>query len=92
MQQNDHTIQQTNKYEYKQLIKKKNKEAEFEYLKDLKETHSKIRDIQYQQLETQKYMVSPVFYNSDVNLLHALRSRSTDCRVNFKNKYIHSDL
>ena len=37
-------------------------------------------------------MVSPVFFNSDVNLLHALRSRSTDCRVNFKNKYIYSDL
>ena len=32
------------------------------------------------------------FSNSDVNLLHALSSRSTDCRFNFKNKYIHSDL
>ena len=33
---------------YKQLIKKKIKESAFEYLK--------IRDIQYEQLETQKYM------------------------------------
>ena len=91
-QQNDITIQNTSKYEYKQSIKKKIKAAAFNYLKEIQETHTKVRDIEYKQLETQKYMLSPIFSNSDVNLLYALRSRSTECRVNFKQKYLHSDL
>ena len=37
-------------------------------------------------------MKSPTFSNEEVNLLHKLRSRSTDCKENFKQKYIHSNL
>ena len=37
-------------------------------------------------------MVSPLFSNEEVNMLHALRSRSTDCKANFKQKYIQSNL
>ena len=89
-EQNDITIQNTSKYEYKQSIKKKIKASAFNYLKEIQETHTKVRDIEYKQLETQKYMLSPIFSNSDVNLLYALRSRSTECRVNFKQEYLQS--
>ena len=58
----------------------------------MQETHTKVKDIEYKQFETQKYMLSPLFSNSDVNLLYALRSRSTECKVNFKQKYLNSDL
>ena len=91
-QQNDITIQNTSKHEYKQNIKKKIKAAAFNYLKDIPKTHTKVRDIEYKQLETQKYLLSHIFSNSDVNLLYDLRSRSTECRVNFKQKYLYSDL
>ena len=37
-------------------------------------------------------MLSPIFFNEDVYLLHALRSRSVDCRMNFKQKYRNQDL
>ena len=37
-------------------------------------------------------MVSPIFSNEEVQLLHALRSRSTDCKENFKQRYISSNL
>ena len=37
-------------------------------------------------------MVSPIFSNKEVNLLHALRSRSTECKTNPKQKYIHTNL
>ena len=37
-------------------------------------------------------MVSPVFLNEEVSMLHALRSRTTECKENFKQKYMHSDL
>ena len=36
-------------------------------------------------------MQSPIFSNEEVNLLHALRSRSTECKANFKQKYIHTN-
>ena len=55
-------------------------------LKARQQEHSKVRDIEYETLETQSYMVSPIFTNQEVSLLHALRSRSTDCKANFKNK------
>ena len=41
---------------------------------------------------TQKYLLSPIFSNEDVNQLYALRSGTTNCKVNFKNKYINGDL
>ena len=43
-------------------------------------------------MEVQKYMTSPIFTNNEVNLLHALRSRSTVCKVNYKQKYGSSNL
>ena len=54
--------------------------------------HSKVRDIHYDKLEVQNYMVSPLFLNTEVNLLHALRSRSTECKANQKQRYIHTNL
>ena len=43
-------------------------------------------------IETQKYLISPIFLNEEVNQLHALRSRTSNCKINFKNKYRNDDL
>ena len=37
-------------------------------------------------------MTSPIFSNEEVNLLQALRSRSTECKENFRQKYINTNL
>ena len=37
-------------------------------------------------------MTSPIFTDIEVNLLHRLRSRSTECKENFKQKYIHTNI
>ena len=37
-------------------------------------------------------MISPLFSNEEVNILHALRSRSIDCKNNFKYQYENDDL
>jgi hypothetical protein len=63
-----------------------------DYLKEKQKQHSTIKHIQYNQLKRQKYMVSPVFSNEEVNLFYALRSRATACRGNFKQKYIHTNI
>ena len=85
-------IQNTNIPVYKKHVKACIRRAAFQYLSDLQAKHSKVKHIIYQKLEIQKYMVSPLFSNEEVQLLHALRSRSTDCKENFKQRYINSDL
>ena len=37
-------------------------------------------------------MTSAILTNEDVQLLHAVRSRSTECKANYKQKYIHSNI
>ena len=90
--QDDDVIQNTNSSVYKKEIKSKIREAAFKYLQNIKEKHSKIKHIKYQKLEVQKYMTSPIFSNKEVNTLYALRSRSTECKENFKQKYVNTNL
>ena len=37
-------------------------------------------------------MTNPIFSNEEVNVLYALRSRGIECKSNFKQKYLNSDL
>ena len=90
--QDDAKIQNTNIGVYKKHVKACIRRAAFKYLSNLQANHSKVKHIRYQKLEIQKYMVSPIFSNEEVQLLHALRSRSTDCKENFKQRYISSNL
>ena len=80
------------KLAYKQKIKGKIKAAALQYLREQKQKHSKVKEIEYKKLSIQNYILSPLFSNEEVNLLYALRSRGTDCKANFKNKYLHSNL
>ena len=77
---------------YKKFIKSRIRAAALKYLNQIKETHSKVKDIVYEHLETQAYLTSPLFSNENVNLLFSLRSRSVDCKINFKNRYKDTDV
>ena len=90
--QDDEKIRNTSTNVYKKHIKKCIKDAAFQYLIKKQASHSKIRIIEYKELEKQNYMVSPIFTNEEVNQLFALRSRTTNCKENFKNKYKEDDL
>ena len=37
-------------------------------------------------------MLSTIFNNEEVSMLHALRSKTTNCKANFKFKYRNEDL
>ena len=80
-------IQLVSKNTLKAEVKAKMQAAALRYLKQKQHQHSKIRNIVYSKLQTQAYMVSPLFTNDEVNTLHALRSRSVNVKANFKNKY-----
>ena len=83
-------ILKTSKKSFKTEVKKKIHQAAFEYLKNIQKTHSKICNINYTEFKTQNYMTSPIFTNIEVNILHALRSKMVNVKMNFKSKY--SDL
>ena len=77
---------------YKKHIKHSVKLAAFAYLKEKLRTHSKVKHIKYYKYETQAYLKSPIFSNIEVNMLHSLRSRTADCKMNFKQKFTHTNL
>ena len=84
---NEIQIKQTNRESFKKEIKEKIRAAAFVYLKNIQSEHSKVKDIKYPKFEVQPYMTSPIFYNDEVNLLHALRSRYLNVKANFRFKY-----
>ena len=89
---NEKDIANKSKLSHKNNIKHKTRNAAFEYLKEKQSQHSKIKDVQYKSLETQQYMTSTLFNNTEVCLLFALRSRYIDCKTNFRYKYKNDDL
>ena len=59
---------------YKDHIKARIREAAFNHLTNIQATHEKVRDIKYDKLEVQAYMLSPSFSSEEVEKLAALRS------------------
>ena len=73
---------------YKKLIKTKVKEAALKYLQQKQKIHSKVKNIEYKKLETQKYLRSPLFTNMETSLLFWLRTKTARTfRANFSNLY-----
>ena len=54
------------------------------------QTHSKVKDVPYRKLETQKYMTSPLFTDEEVALLFAKCVR--ECKANFSSMFNDGDL
>ena len=72
---------------YKKFMKKKIKEAAFNFLDNSKKSQSKLHHQEYKSLTAQKFLKSGKFLNEEVYLLSKLKSRNTP--VNFKG--LHSD-
>ena len=81
-------IENMSKYSFKKMVRDKIKIAAFNYLSELQNEHSKIKDIEYSQLKPQPYLFNPLFTNNEAYLLAALRSRSVrNVKCNMKNIY-----
>ena len=73
---------------YRKTIKTKVREAAFKYLKNKQQTHSKVKDIKYDKLETQPYLKSYLFSNEETSLLFALRTKTARMfKGNFSNLF-----
>ena len=61
---------------YRTEVKLKVRDTALEYLQKVKATHSKLKNLQYNKLEMAQYLKSPLFDQSSVQLLLALRTRT----------------
>ena len=77
-------ISSTQQSEYKTRIKNLVKKAAFDYMSKEKRGLSKIKDIRYDSLKIQDYLISPDFNPKERNLLYALRSRSHPAKLNYR--------
>ena len=61
--------------EYKNKVKGVVKDADFQYLIQIKTKHKKISQVPYNNRSLQEYMQSPLFTAHDAALLFVLRTR-----------------
>ena len=85
--QNDVEISQMSKEKYKTMIEKKINSEAFKYLNELAKSHSKSRLISNDKFEKKPYFSDRRFSKEDVQILFALRTRTTNCKSNFKTQY-----
>ena len=84
-------ISKLRKQKFKDIVKKKVRNAAFEYLNSMKQKHSKMRNIEYDSLKLQPFLDSPIFNLETRNLLFRLRTRTVSgVRADFKG--IYSDI
>ena len=75
------------KNRFKILVKTKIRKLAFENLVKIKSKHSKGEEVQYDVLQSQKYLVSEKFTTKQKQLLFSLRFRMINVKSNFKIMY-----
>ena len=81
-------IRSMSKQKFKTLIKEKNSQKAFAFLQEEKSKLSKVKDLQYEKLMIQTYLLPSNL--ADVRLakfVFSLRSRMLDVKCNYKNNY-----
>ena len=75
------------KKKFKKFIKGKINEAAFKYLNKIKSSHSKVKNINYEKVEIQPYLIDTNFSTKEKQLLFRLRTRMTNVKMNFSSSY-----
>jgi hypothetical protein len=72
----EYDIKKISKDKLKKILKSRVTEAAFKYLISLKQSHSKMENVKYEQFEMSSYLKSPLFKIDDISLLLALKTRT----------------
>ena len=73
---NEEAITEMSKEQFKIFVKRNIKNAALKYFKIIQESYSKVKGIQYPNLEIQHYLTSQNFTNKECETLFALRSHT----------------
>ena len=86
---NEEKMASSSPTDFKSFIKKKIRNAAFQYLKQIKGEHSKVRENKYVNFDyPQQYLTSKLFSNKQCALLFALKNKTIrGIRDNFRNMY-----
>jgi hypothetical protein len=83
----ENIIKSMNKHKFKKFVRMKIEKAAFNYLEQIKLTHSKVKHIKYDKLKAQPYIQSDEFNDDQICELFALRSRMVGVKGNFSGLY-----
>ena len=85
----DEGMKSFNKESFMKIIKNKNKEKSFEALLKVKEIHSKVQNIKYEEMKMQRYLQpNKIIKNKeDAQFIFKLRCQMTNLKANMKGKY-----
>ena len=81
---NDETIKNMSKNMFKNIVKRKIEEYAVKYLRGIKNSQSKISNLEIRKLEPAEYLTSPDLNKEEVKNLYKLRNRMLDLKENFK--------
>ena len=82
-------VVQTQKKVFKRFIKNLAKNATFQALTNMQQSHTKVKDIKYNELKSQEYLTSGIFTNEEISILSSLRSHTLrTIKCNFKHLYV----
>ena len=87
LEMSEDLISNTKKDRFKIHLKNKVQEAAFQYLLQIQQSHSKVKNIIYEKLQIQKYLLDVKFTTKEKQLLFKLRTRMTNVKLNFKSKH-----
>ena len=84
---NIENLKEISKNTFKKKLKEKISALALKDLNKIKESHSKVKDLQYKKLEIQNYMKQRSFKTQEIHLLFKLRTRMLQVKNNFKNQH-----
>ena len=86
---NEEKIKSFSKQKFMNIIKEINKQKTFQYLINKKETHSKVKELKYNELKIQDYLSSNRWISSkeEAQFIFKLRCNQVTVKANLKWKY-----
>ena len=82
-------IKSIRKAKWKSMVKKSITEHSFTYLENIKQSHSKVKELEYEKLKTQTYFLPNKLniYKEDIHLIFRMRCKVVNLKMNMKGIY-----
>ena len=87
VEMDENHIKQKTKEEYKKEIKEQINEAAFNELLQLKQNHSKLKEVKYLTFSIQPYLISKQMTKTEKTLLYLMRSKCHKSKNNFRKMF-----
>ena len=85
---NEAQIISLKKHNFKKLVKEKIRKIAFKYLIEIKESQSKLTEIEYKEFKKQEYLGCSKLTEEEKSILFKIRTRTVeDIKTNFRNKF-----